>query len=102
MKTHYHDQSFLQSCKINFSFKDNGQSRGIINFGLTVDLQIKFGYYIFLGISLNAFISLAPRAGIEPATCPLGGDRAIHCATGAYDKIRFSLAHIHGYNKRSY
>jgi hypothetical protein len=24
-----------------------------------------------------------PRAGIEPATCPLGGGRAIHCATEA-------------------
>lgn len=24
-----------------------------------------------------------PRAGIEPATFPLGGGRAIHCATGA-------------------
>jgi len=27
--------------------------------------------------------NLVPRAGIEPATCPLGGGRAIHCATGA-------------------
>ncbi len=26
---------------------------------------------------------MVPRAGIEPATCPLGGGRAIHCATGA-------------------
>ena len=24
-----------------------------------------------------------PRRGFEPLTCPLGGDRAIHCATGA-------------------
>jgi hypothetical protein len=27
---------------------------------------------------------MAPRAGIEPATCRLGGDRSIHWATGAY------------------
>lgn len=26
---------------------------------------------------------LVPRGGFEPPTCPLGGDRAIHCATGA-------------------
>ena len=26
---------------------------------------------------------MVPRAGIEPATCPLGGGRAIHCATEA-------------------
>lgn len=28
-------------------------------------------------------IELVPRGGFEPPTCPLGGDRAIHCATGA-------------------
>lgn len=28
-------------------------------------------------------IHVAPRAGIEPATCRLGGDRSIHWATGA-------------------
>ncbi len=26
---------------------------------------------------------MVPRAGIEPATCPLGGGRAIHCTTEA-------------------
>jgi hypothetical protein len=26
---------------------------------------------------------MVPRAGVEPATCPLGGGRAIHCAIGA-------------------
>ncbi len=27
---------------------------------------------------------MVPRAGFEPATYPLGGDRAIPCATGAF------------------
>ena len=36
---------------------------------------------------------MAPRAGIEPATYPLGGDRAIHWATGAlrWNSIIFYL-----------
>lgn len=34
---------------------------------------------------------MAPRAGLEPATYPLGGDRAILCATGAcaLDQVYF-------------
>lgn len=40
----------------------------------------------------NSLILLAPRTGVEPVTYPLGGDRAIHCATGALVKgsIRIS------------
>jgi hypothetical protein len=26
---------------------------------------------------------MVPQGGVEPPTCPLGGGRAIHCATGA-------------------
>jgi hypothetical protein len=29
------------------------------------------------------WLTMVPRGGFEPPTCPLGGDRAIHCATGA-------------------
>jgi hypothetical protein len=32
----------------------------------------------------NPLILLVPRIGVEPMTCPLGGGRAIHCATEAY------------------
>ena len=35
----------------------------------------------------KSLILLAPRTGIEPVTCPLGGGRAIHCATEALAKI---------------
>lgn len=38
---------------------------------------------------------LASRGGVEPPTCPLGGGRAIHCATGT--NFRFIL-HTMGYN----
>jgi hypothetical protein len=34
---------------------------------------------------------MAPRAGFEPATYPLGGDRAIPCATGAKNRMAVVL-----------
>src|SRR5262245_26058701 len=36
-------------------------------------------------------ILLAPRTGFEPVTCPLGGGRAILCATGAHRNFARSV-----------
>src|SRR5262245_11223573 len=49
-------------------------------------LQISVHNSLRLCQKYNEFIgeaSMAPRTGLEPVTCPLGGGRAILCATGA-------------------